>query len=159
MTQVWTDGCCLGNPGPGGWATLTRDASGTETIRSGGLALTTNNRMELHAAIAAVEGLGSGRQEAVITSDSKYVVDAFRQDWIAGWKRRGWRTAAKKPVKNRDLWERLIAAAERHSVTWEWTHGHAGQRENEICDEAAKAAAEGANGPLETDTGYAAQAA
>ncbi|MCC5999521.1 MAG: ribonuclease HI [Pararhodobacter sp.] len=138
---AWTDGACSGNPGPGGWGVLMRACEGAQVIRerelSGGEALTTNNRMELMAAIMALEVLT--RPSAItITTDSAYVKDGIT-GWLHGWKRNGWRTAAKKPVKNADLWQRLDAAQARHDVTWQWVKGHAGHAENERADELARA--------------------
>ena len=143
MTQIfaYTDGACSGNPGPGGWGALliARDGDAVKRERelSGGEALTTNNRMELMAAIAALETLS--RDAAItITTDSAYVKNGVTQ-WIHGWKRNGWRTADKKPVKNVELWQRLEAAQARHKVRWEWIKGHAGHPENERADELARA--------------------
>ena len=137
---AWTDGACSGNPGPGGWGVLMRALEGGQVIRErelkGGEAQTTNNRMELMAAIMALEALS--RPSAItITTDSAYVKDGIT-GWLHGWKRNGWRTAAKKPVKNADLWQRLDAAQARHEVTWQWTRGHAGHEENERADELAR---------------------
>ncbi|MGY6534506.1 MAG: ribonuclease HI [Pararhodobacter sp.] len=138
---AWTDGACSGNPGPGGWGVLMRACEGAQVIRerelSGGEALTTNNRMELMAAIMALEALT--RPSAItITTDSAYVKDGIT-GWLHGWKRNGWRTAARKPVKNADLWQRLDEAQARHDVTWQWVKGHAGHAENERADELARA--------------------
>jgi ribonuclease HI len=135
--EIWTDGACSGNPGPGGWGAILR-FNGTERELSGAEALTTNNRMELMAAIAALEALT--RPCAVtLTTDSQYVKDGLTT-WIHGWKRNGWKTADKKPVKNEDLWKRLDAAAARHNVTWQWVKGHAGHTENERADALARGA-------------------
>jgi ribonuclease HI len=135
--EIWTDGACSGNPGPGGWGAILR-FNGTEKELSGAEALTTNNRMELMAAIAALEALT--RPCAVtLTTDSQYVKDGLTT-WIHGWKRNGWKTADKKPVKNEDLWKRLDAAAARHKVTWQWVKGHAGHTENERADALARGA-------------------
>ncbi len=139
--HAWTDGACSGNPGPGGWGVLMRATEGAQVIRerelSGGEAMTTNNRMELMAAIMALEALT--RPSAItITTDSAYVKDGIT-GWLHGWKRNGWRTAAKKPVKNADLWQRLDEAQARHDVTWKWIKGHAGHAENERADELARA--------------------
>ncbi len=143
MTDLfaWTDGACSGNPGPGGWGVLMRAMKGNEVVKErelqGGEADTTNNRMELLAAINALEVLT--RSAAItITTDSAYVKNGVTS-WIHGWKRNGWKTAAKKPVKNADLWQRLDAAQARHHVTWEWVKGHAGHPENERADELARA--------------------
>lgn len=137
VVDIFTDGACSGNPGPGGWGAILR-AGGREKELSGGEAATTNNRMELMAAIAALEALK--RPMAVdLTTDSTYVRDGITK-WLRAWKARGWRTADNKPVKNRDLWERLDAAASRHDVAWHWVKGHAGHPENERADELARAA-------------------
>ena len=135
--RVWTDGACSGNPGPGGWGAILQYG---ETVRelSGGEALTTNNRMELTAAIQALETLK--RPCAVIlTTDSQYVKGGI-MTWIKGWKRNDWRTADKKPVKNIDLWKRLDDATRSHRIGWEWVKGHAGDVMNERCDELARLA-------------------
>lgn len=146
MTDLfaWTDGACSGNPGPGGWGVLMRAQNGERIVKErelkGGEADTTNNRMELMAAISALEALT--RPTAItITTDSTYVKNGVT-GWIHGWKKNGWRTAAKKPVKNDDLWRRLDEAAGRHQVTWEWIKGHAGHAENERADELARAGME-----------------
>lgn len=138
---AFTDGACSGNPGPGGWGVLLQARADGAVVKerelSGGEADTTNNRMELLAAISALEVLG--RQTVItIVTDSAYVKNGVSQ-WIHGWKRNGWRTADKKPVKNVDLWQRLDAAQARHQVTWEWIKGHAGHPENERADELARA--------------------
>lgn len=139
VVEIFTDGACLGNPGPGGWAALLR-WRGTEKMLSGGEAATTNNRMELMAAIAALESLKRGC-EVHLTTDSQYVRQGIEQ-WVAKWRANGWRTANKEPVKNQDLWQRLAAAAERHRVRWAWVRGHAGHPENERVDQAARTEAE-----------------
>ena len=135
--EIWTDGGCKGNPGPGGWAAILV-ARGTEKELSGGEATTTNNRMELTAAIAALEALTRSCSVALHT-DSQYVRDGITQ-WLGNWKRRNWRTADKKPVKNVDLWQRLDAASARHTVDWRWVRGHAGDEMNERADKLATAA-------------------
>ncbi|TVP70652.1 MAG: ribonuclease HI [Rhodobacteraceae bacterium] len=143
MTDLvaYTDGACSGNPGPGGWGVLMRatreGAVLKERTLSGGEGDTTNNRMELMAAIMALETL-SQPSEITIVTDSAYVKNGVTS-WIHGWKRNGWRTADKKPVKNVELWQRLDAAQARHKVTWEWVKGHAGHPENERADELARA--------------------
>ncbi len=138
--EVFTDGACSGNPGPGGWGAVMRWGDHEREL-SGGEDDTTNNRMELMAAIAALEALK--RPVGVrITTDSTYVRDGITK-WIHGWKRNGWKTAAKKPVKNADLWQRLEAAAARHRVEWDWVKGHAGHPENERADELARMAVPG----------------
>ena len=142
MTQLfaWTDGACSGNPGPGGWGVLMCAMDGAQIVKerelSGGEADTTNNRMELMAAISALETL-SRVSEITVVTDSTYVKNGVTQ-WIHGWKRNGWRTADKKPVKNADLWQRLDAAQARHTVHWQWIKGHAGHAENERADELAR---------------------
>ena len=138
QVEVHTDGACLGNPGPGGWAALLR-WRGIERELAGGEAATTNNRMELMAAIAALETLKEPC-EVVLTTDSQYVRQGITE-WLAGWLRRGWKTAGGDAVKNRDLWERLHAAASRHSVDWRWVKGHAGHPDNERVDQLARAEA------------------
>jgi ribonuclease HI len=137
--EAFTDGACLGNPGPGGWAALLRYRS-VEKWLGGGEADTTNNRMELMAAIAALEALK--RASTVrLTTDSQYVKQGIEL-WVPRWRQNGWRTSDRKPVKNQDLWERLSAAAQRHRVTWQWTRGHSGHAENEQVDQRARAEAE-----------------
>ncbi|WP_440957673.1 ribonuclease HI [Oceanicaulis sp. LC35] len=132
---IHTDGACSGNPGPGGWGAILH-WKGHEKELSGAEADTTNNRMELMAAIAALEAL-KRRSKVRLVTDSTYVRDGVTK-WIHGWKRNGWKTAAKKPVKNDDLWKRLDAIASKHDVTWEWVKGHAGHPENERADQLAR---------------------
>ncbi|MBW5407654.1 ribonuclease HI [Morganella morganii] len=146
--EIFTDGSCLGNPGPGGYGALLR-YKGHEKTLSEGFFLTTNNRMELLAAIVALETL-KRPCDIVLTTDSQYVRQGITQ-WIHNWKRRGWRKADKSPVVNVDLWQRLDAAIIRHQIDWQWVKGHAGHPENERCDELARAAAES---PSQDDTGY-----
>ncbi len=138
---AYTDGACSGNPGPGGWGVLLQAKDGETVIKertlSGGEANTTNNRMELLAAINALEKLAKPSRITVVT-DSAYVKNGVT-GWIFGWKRNGWKTAAKKPVKNVELWQRLDEAQRRHEVTWEWVKGHVGHPENERADELARA--------------------
>ena len=138
---AFTDGACSGNPGPGGWGVLLQAREGDTVLKerdlSGGESDTTNNRMELLAAINALESLGRATAITVVT-DSAYVKNGVT-GWIHGWKRNGWKTAAKKPVKNADLWQRLDEAQKRHTVTWKWVKGHAGHPENERADELARA--------------------
>ena len=138
---AWTDGACSGNPGPGGWGVLIRAMEGGAVVKqrelSGGEADTTNNRMELLAAINALEVL-TRPSTLTLTTDSAYVKNGV-ESWIHGWKRNGWRTADRKPVKNIDLWQRLDAAQARHKVVWKWIKGHAGHPENERADELARA--------------------
>ena len=135
--EIHTDGACSGNPGPGGWGAVLL-WGGHEKELSGGEAMTTNNRMELMAAIASLEAL-TRPSEVVLWTDSNYLKQGITS-WIDGWKRNGWRNAAKEPVKNRDLWERLDAARARHRVTWRWLKGHAGHALNERADALARAA-------------------
>ena len=137
--EIFTDGSCSGNPGPGGWGVVLR-WRGREKELFGGEAATTNNRMELMAAIRAQEELKSGSRAALYT-DSQYVQKGITE-WIGVWKRNGWRTAAKKPVKNEDLWRRLDEALGGHDVDWHWIKGHAGHPENERADELARRGAE-----------------
>ena len=134
--KIWTDGACSGNPGPGGWGALLR-FNGHEKELSGGEAATTNNRMELRAAIEALNTLKRGCAIDLYT-DSAYVKGGIT-GWIDGWKRNDWRTAAKKPVKNVDLWQALDEATARHRIDWHWVKGHAGHPENERADELARA--------------------
>lgn len=136
MTVIYTDGACSGNPGPGGWGVLIIADNGDERELSGGEAATTNNRMEMTAAIEGLNALPAGQELTVIT-DSTYVRDGITS-WLANWKARGWKTAAKKPVKNIDLWQALDAAAARHAVTWEWVRGHTGDPGNERADALAR---------------------
>jgi ribonuclease HI len=133
--EIFTDGACIGNPGPGGWAALLR-WRGEERELAGGEAATTNNRMELMAAIQALESLNRP-VTARIHTDSVYVRDGITK-WISNWKRNGWKTADRKPVKNADLWRRLDTAIQRHALTWHWVKGHAGHPENERADALAR---------------------
>jgi ribonuclease HI len=137
--EIFTDGACLGNPGPGGWGVLLR-WRGAERELSGGETETTNNRMELMAAIQGLEVL-KRPSRVTLTTDSTYVKDGITK-WIFTWKKNGWRSAAKKPVKNVDLWQRLDAAVAGHDVSWRWVKGHAGHAENELVDDLARAEAE-----------------
>lgn len=141
---AYTDGACSGNPGPGGWGVLMFAKDGEQVIKSrdlsGGAANTTNNQMELTAAIMALETL-ERPSEITIVTDSSYVKDGITK-WIISWKKNGWKTAAKKPVKNEELWKRLEAATHQHDITWEWIKGHAGHPENERADELARAGME-----------------
>lgn len=139
FVEIHTDGACLGNPGPGGWAALLRHGR-TEREVAGGEAYTTNNRMELMAAIMALEALRAPCVVALYT-DSQYVRQGITE-WMPGWVRRQWRTAGGDPVKNRDLWERLHAAAQRHRIDWHWVKGHSGQPDNERVDALARAQAQ-----------------
>ena len=137
---AFTDGTCSGNPGPGGWGVVLQAKDGDALLKErelcGGAAETTNNRMELTAAIEALETLERESKITLIT-DSVYVKDGITK-WLWGWKKNGWRTAAKKPVKNAELWQKLDAAQARHQVTWQWVKGHAGQPENERADALAR---------------------
>jgi len=132
--EIFTDGACRGNPGPGGWGALLRHG-GKEKSLYGGEQETTNNRMEL---LAAIEGLMALKQSCKVdlTTDSQYVRQGITS-WMDNWKKRGWKTSAKKPVKNVDLWKRLDEQAARHEVSWHWVKGHSGHRENEIADQLA----------------------
>ena len=138
---AYTDGACSGNPGPGGWGVLMIARENAEVVKtrelSGGEPLTTNNRMELMAAISALEALSRGTAITIVT-DSAYVKNGVTE-WIHGWKRNGWKTSGRDPVKNADLWQRLDAAQARHKVIWKWIKGHAGHAENEKADELARA--------------------
>ena len=134
IIEIFTDGACRGNPGPGGWGALLR-CNGKEKELYGGEVETTNNRMELMAAIKALESL-TQRSDVQLTTDSEYVKKGITQ-WIVNWKKRGWRTASKKPVKNTDLWQRLDKVAGEHNVRWHWVRGHTGHPENERADELA----------------------
>ena len=136
--EIFTDGACSGNPGPGGWGTILRMGE-KERELSGGDRATTNNRMELMAAIAGLEALKRACS-VVLTTDSQYVKRGI-EEWLPRWQANGWRTSDKKPVKNRDLWERLAAAIGDHQVTWLWVRGHAGHAENERVDLLAREAA------------------
>lgn len=132
--EIFTDGACRGNPGPGGWGVLMRYA-GEEKSLWGGESDTTNNRMELNAVI---EGLAALKRpcEVTLTSDSTYVLKGI-QEWMPNWKKRGWKTASKQPVKNVDLWQKLDAVIGEHKIDWRWVKGHSGHRENEIADQLA----------------------
>ena len=134
MVEIFTDGACRGNPGPGGWGLLLR-YKGNEKELKGAEKETTNNRMELMAAIMGLESL-TRDAKVMLTTDSTYVKNGINQ-WIHNWKKNGWKTAAKKPVKNVDLWQRLDQAIAEHDVSWAWVKGHSGHRENEIADQLA----------------------
>jgi ribonuclease HI len=129
--EIYTDGACRGNPGPGGWGVLLISGAQRKTMY-GGERETTNNRMELTAAIEALNAL-RGAQQVILHTDSRYVMDGIRE-WLPNWKKRDWKKAAKKPVKNQDLWQALDAAAGRHAVTWKWVRGHDGNAGNEQAD-------------------------
>ena len=143
VVHVFTDGACKGNPGPGGWGAVLR-FNDQEKELSGGEAHTTNNRMEL---MAAIEGLKALTRECtvILSTDSVYVKDGITK-WIHGWQRNGWRTADKKPVKNADLWQDLLAATAEHKIDWRWVKGHSGHPENDRADKLASDAAEAARG-------------
>ena len=141
---AYTDGACSGNPGPGGWGVLLQAFSDSKVVKerelSNGERLTTNNKMELRAAIAALEILDRTSEITIIT-DSKYVMNGI-QTWLAGWKKNNWKTASKKPVKNEELWKRLDLLCEQHEVNWKWVKGHAGDMGNERVDKLARNAME-----------------
>ena len=139
IVDIFTDGACKGNPGPGGWGAVLRFGD-TEKEMSGGEALTTNNRMEM---MAAVEALNALKKPCRVTlhTDSKYVMDGITK-WVFGWQKKSWRTADNKPVKNVEIWQALVKAAAPHQMTWKWVKGHAGHPENERADRLASAAAD-----------------
>ncbi len=139
--EIFTDGACKGNPGPGGWGALIRMGTREKEV-SGGDPATTNNRMELMAAIKALEALTKPCR-VTLTTDSNYVRDGIMK-WIHGWQRNGWRTADRKPVKNAELWQALLAASKLHEIEWRWVKGHSGHSENDRVDEMACDAAEAA---------------
>ncbi len=142
--DIFTDGACKGNPGPGGWGAIIR-AGTHERELAGGEPATTNNRMEMTAAIRALEAL-TRPCRVTLHTDSRYVMDGLTK-WLKGWQKNGWRTADRKPVKNADLWQALIAATAPHRIDWRWVKGHAGHPENERADRLASAAAERARSP------------
>ncbi len=148
QVEIFTDGSCLGNPGPGGYGVVLR-YKGKEKYLSAGYTLTTNNRMEMMAAVVALQAL-TEPCKVILTTDSQYVRQGITQ-WIHGWKKKNWQTSAKKPVKNVDLWQALDKETARHQVEWRWVKGHAGHRENEICDELARTAAQA---PQQDDNGF-----
>jgi len=135
--EIFTDGACRGNPGPGGWGALLRFKDVEKTIK-GGEKETTNNRMELQAAISALESL-SRPCKITLTTDSRYVMDGVQQ-WLPNWKKRGWKTANKKAVKNEDLWRKLDELTNGHEIDWRWVKGHSGHKENELVDQLANEA-------------------
>lgn len=149
--QIYTDGSCLGNPGPGGYGVVLKYRGHLKEL-AGGFAMTTNNRMELMAAIAALECLKEPC-EIDLSTDSQYVRQGIMQ-WLQNWKRNNWRTSNKEPVKNKDLWQRLDAACQPHQIRWHWVKGHAGHVENERCDVLAREAA--SNNPTAVDSGFSA---
>jgi len=134
VIEIYTDGACRGNPGPGGWGALLIAGKHQKTMH-GGDPETTNNRMELTAAIEALNAL-KGHSSVILYTDSKYVMDGINE-WMPNWKQRGWKTSAKKPVKNKDLWQALDEAAGRHEIDWRWVKGHDGNPGNEMADELA----------------------
>jgi ribonuclease HI len=137
--EIFTDGACKGNPGPGGWGAVIRSGANEKEI-SGGEAQTTNNRMEMMAAVEALNALKRPCR-VILSTDSKYVMDGITK-WVFGWQKNGWKTADRKPVKNAEIWQALVAATARHKVEWKWVKGHAGHPENERADQLASAAAE-----------------
>jgi ribonuclease HI len=149
--ELWADGACSGNPGPGGWGAVLRLGDRVREL-SGGDPQTTNNRMELTAVLEGLRAL-TRPVDVVIHVDSSYVERAFTQGWLEGWRRNGWRTAGKQPVKNRDLWEQLAAEVERHRVTWKRVKGHSGVELNERADALAVAACTGAASALLPQSG------
>ena len=151
---IHTDGSCLGNPGPGGWAAILHlEGTGHSKELSGGHATTTNNRMEIMAVLMALEALKAPCTVTLVT-DSQYVCNAVEKGWLASWQRNNWINSAKKPVKNVDLWQRLVPLLRRHTVRFSWIRGHAGHPLNERCDELARACA--ARADLPPDTGFSA---
>ncbi len=137
MITLYTDGACSGNPGPGGWAAILKWNQHEKEL-SGYAPDTTNNRMELQAVIEGLKAITNNDYPVIITTDSKYIHDAFIKDWISGWKKRGWKTSQKTDVKNRDQWEELIELVESFDVEWNWTKGHAEDEMNNRCDELAR---------------------
>jgi ribonuclease HI len=148
QVEIFTDGSCLGNPGPGGYGIVLRYKDSEKQLAKG-YHLTTNNRMEMMAAVVALRSLKEPCK-VILTTDSQYVRQGITQ-WIHNWKKRNWKTSANKPVKNADLWQQLDQETQRHDVDWRWVKGHAGHRENEICDDIARLAAEA---PTDNDVGY-----
>lgn len=149
IIEIFTDGACSGNPGPGGWGAILRYGEHEKEL-SGYTEITTNNRMELLAAIHAIEALKK-KSAAELTTDSSYVKDGITK-WIHNWKKRGWKKSDKKPVENRDLWERLDEAASKHEITWHWIRGHNGHAENERADSlAVEAIKKGQAGEIKSD--------
>ncbi|MCL5049133.1 ribonuclease HI [Aliidiomarina maris] len=151
--DIFTDGSCLGNPGPGGYGIVLQAGKHEKTMQQG-FRLTTNNRMELMATVVALNALKK-RCAVELYTDSEYVRQGITK-WIHGWKKKGWMTASKKPVKNQDLWQALDQAIVRHDINWHWVKGHSGHPQNEQCDQLARSAAE--QGPHEEDYGYDANA-
>ncbi|MDR3013567.1 MAG: ribonuclease HI [Chitinispirillales bacterium] len=149
--NIYTDGACSGNPGPGGYAAILR-YKGTEKILSGGYSHTTNNRMELVSVIVALESLKECC-EVVVMTDSQYVVNAIEKEWVYRWKAAGWMRNKKEKAQNSDLWERLLEAIDRHQVTFQWVRGHSGHPENERCDAIAVEESRKRNLPIDTRLG------
>lgn len=149
QVSIYTDGSCLGNPGPGGYGAILRYGSHEKELAAG-FRLTTNNRMELMATVVALNTLKKSCEIDLYT-DSEYVRQGITK-WIDGWKKKGWRTASRQPVKNKDLWQQLDTAIQRHTIHWHWVKGHSGHIENERCDVLARTAAE--QGPHAEDHGY-----
>jgi len=149
---IYTDGACRGNPGPGGCAAILVDSAGRQTEISRGFRRTTNNRMEILSVILALQATPPETREVALVSDSKYVLDTLQKRWIAGWRRRGWMSSKREPVKNQDLWEILDRLIARHTVTYTWVKGHASHPLNNRCDELAVAAARGS--ALEIDAAF-----
>lgn len=147
---IYSDGACLGNPGRGGYGTVLLAGEHRKEL-SAGFRRTTNNRMELLGAIVGLEALKQPCQ-VTLWSDSQYVIHALSKGWLAGWQKRGWRTSSKEPVKNQDLWQRMLRAIDGHKIEWRWVRGHTGDIENERCDQLAVAAANG--GDLQDDAGF-----
>ena len=129
--KIYTDGACVGNPGPGGWSAIILEETGKKEL-FGGEKLTTNNRMEMMAAIKALEYFEKS-SKITLTTDSGYVKDGITK-WLENWKKNNWKTSSKKPVKNKDLWQELDSLSSRHTISWKWVKGHSGHRENEIAD-------------------------
>jgi len=148
VITIYTDGACSGNPGPGGWGAILISGAHRKELK-GGASNTTNNKMELFAAISALEAL-KGPSKVALHTDSTYVMKGI-SEWIHNWKRRGWKTASKKPVKNVELWQRLDTARDRHDVSWHWVKGHAGHPENERADELAGQGMAEHEGNVESD--------
>jgi ribonuclease HI len=149
QVSIYTDGSCLGNPGPGGYGAILRYGAHEKELAAG-FRLTTNNRMELMATVVALNTLKKSCEIDLYT-DSEYVRQGITK-WIDGWKKKGWRTASRQPVKNKDLWQQLDTAIQRHRIRWHWVKGHSGHVENERCDVLARTAAE--QGPHAEDHGY-----
>ncbi|MFN6145351.1 MAG: ribonuclease HI [Planctomycetota bacterium] len=147
---IYSDGACLGNPGRGGYGAVLLFGHHRKEL-SAGFRRTTNNRMEMLGAIVGFEAL-TKPCHVELWSDSQYLIHALDKGWLAGWQKRGWRTSSKEPVKNKDLWLRLLSAIEGHKVRWQWVRGHTGNPENDRCDQLAVAAANGAD--LQDDVGY-----